>query len=134
MPRGEVVRAIKDDVSAFYEWLYRFPVQTLRERDKFNFRIQSKQRCARGLDFRRADRISAVEDLALQVGKVDLVGIGEGQLADAACCEVEGGRTTQAARADDERARRAQAFLAFNADLRQQDVPAVAEELLVVQC
>ena len=77
--------------------------------------------------------MAAVEDLALQVGEVDLVGVGEGKLADAASRKIERGGAAQAAGAEDERVRRAQALLSLDPDFRQQDVPAVAEELLVVQ-
>ena len=99
----------------------------------FNFSIQGNKSCARSLHFRRAYRIGAVEDLALQVGEVDLVGIGNGEFADAARGEIERGGTAQTACADDQRVRCAQALLALDPDLRQQDVPAVAQELLVVQ-
>ena len=54
------------------------------QRDNLHIRIDGVQRGARGLDLRRADRIAAVEDLALQVGEIDLVGIGEREPADAA--------------------------------------------------
>lgn len=84
-------------------------------------------------NFRRPDRIRAVEDLALQVGEVDLVRIGDRQLADAAGGEVERRRASQAARADDQRVRRAQPLLALDPNLIEKDVAAVAEELLVVQ-
>ena len=85
------------------------------------------------VDLRHADRIRPVEDLPLQVGEVDLVGICEGQPADAAGGEVERRRAAEAARADDERMGRAQPLLPFDADLVEQDVAAVAEKLLVVQ-
>jgi len=62
-----------------------------------------------------------------------VVGIGERQAADAARGEVQRRRATEATGADHERARGAQAFLSLDADFRQQDVPAVAKELLVVQ-
>jgi hypothetical protein len=71
--------------------------------------------------------------LPLQVGEVDLVGVGERELADPARGEIERGGAAEAARAYDKRMRRAQPLLALDADLAQQDVPAVAEELLVVQ-
>ena len=95
--------------------------------------IQCRQRGARGFNFRRADRIGAVENLALQVGEVDLVRVGEGEFSDAAGGEVERRGATQAAGADDERVRRAQPLLALDAYFIEQDMAAVAEELLVVQ-
>jgi hypothetical protein len=87
----------------------------------------------RGLDLHRADRLGAVEDLALQVGEVDLVAVGEDQPADARGREIQSRRTTEAARADDQRASRAQPLLSFDPQLGEKDVAAVAEELLVVQ-
>ena len=87
----------------------------------------------RRFHFRRADGIRAIENLPLQVGEVYFVGIGDGQLADAACGKVKRRGTTEAAGADDERMRRAQPLLPFDPYFIEQDVAAVAEELLVVQ-
>jgi len=92
------------------------------------------ERLARGFRFWRAHGVGAVEDLALQVGEVDPVRIDEGQAADAGGGEVERGGAAEAAGADDERARGAQLLLPLDTDLREEDVPAVAEKLLVVQC
>jgi len=94
--------------------------------------VHGKQRAACGKGFLRADRFGAIEDLALQVGEVDLVRIGERQAADAGGGEVERGGAAEPARADQERARRAQLLLALDPDFREEDVAAVAEKLLVV--
>jgi hypothetical protein len=56
--------------------------------------IDGVQRGLRRFDLRRADRLGAVEDLALQVGEVDLVGVGEGEAPDARGGKVQGCRTT----------------------------------------
>ena len=69
----------------------------------------------------------------MQIGEVDAVWIGERQLAEAACREVERRRAAEAADADDQRARRPQPLLPLDPDLGKEDVAAVAEELLVVQ-
>ena len=74
-----------------------------------------------------------MDDLALQVGEVDLVVVAQGDAADAAGCQVERDGRAQPAGADHQRVRREQFLLAVDADLRQQDVPAVAQQLLVVQ-
>jgi hypothetical protein len=79
-----------------------------------------------------ADRFRAVEDLALQVGDIDLVAVGDAQLADAGSGKVESCRTTEAARADDEEPGSTQLRLPLDANLVEEDVAAVAEELLVV--
>ncbi len=69
----------------------------------------------------------------MQIGEVDLVRIGDRQFADAAGGEVERRRASEAARADDERMRRAQPLLPLDPYFFEKNVAAVAEELLVVQ-
>ena len=103
------------------------------QRKDLYIRVQSGKGDARGCHFRRADGIRPVKNLSLQVGEVDLVGVGQRQPADAAGGEVEGRRAAQAAHADDQRMRRAQPLLPLDPDFVEQDVAAVAEELLVVQ-
>jgi hypothetical protein len=83
-------------------------------------------------DLAHADRIGAMQDLALQVGQVDRIAIGQHQRADAGGGEVVAGGRTEAAGADHQGARIDDVFLAFDADLRQQDVAAVAQQLFVV--
>jgi hypothetical protein len=98
-----------------------------------NFGIERRERFLRRVDFTLADGIRAVEDLALQVGQINFVRIGEGEAADAARREIQRRRATEAAGADDQRASRPQPLLSFDPDLGKKDVAAVAEELLVVQ-
>jgi len=68
------------------------------ERHDLDVGVERLQRRLRGFDFHRADRVGAVEDLTLQIGEVDLVGVGDGQAADAGGGEVEGGWAAEAAR------------------------------------
>jgi hypothetical protein len=91
------------------------------------------QRLPRLLNLGFADALRAVEDLALQVGEVDVLRIGEGEAAEAGGGEVERCGTAQAAGPDYQRGRRTQSLLPLDADFGEQDVAAVAEELLVVQ-
>jgi hypothetical protein len=102
------------------------------ERYHLDVGVDCPQCGAGGFDLHGANRVGAVQDLALQVGEVDLVGVGEGEASDSGGGEIERRRAAEAARADDQRARGAQLLLSFNADLRQQNVPAIAEKLLVV--
>src|SRR4029077_13788260 len=97
-----------------------------------DIRVHGAQRAARGKGFLRADRLGAIEDLALQGGEVDLVGISERQAPDAGGGQVERGGTAEAARTDHQRARGAQLLLPLDPDFREEDVAAVAEKLLVV--
>jgi len=131
--RGEVVRAVENDI-VFRDQLFDLiAFDARRDLDNFNFRVDGVESRACRFDFPHADRVGAIEDLPLQVGEIDLVGVGQRQPADARRGEIEGCRAAEAAGADDERGCRAQPFLPLDADLGEQDVPAVAEELLVVQ-
>jgi hypothetical protein len=131
--RGEVIRAIEDDVGIGEQRLQFVCFDSLLQRNDAHIRVQGGECGARGFDFRRADGIGAVENLPLQVGEVDLVRIGDGELADAAGGEIERRGAAEAAGANDECVRRAQPFLPFDPYFVEQDVATVAEELLVVQ-
>ena len=61
------------------------------------------QRGASRLDLASADRIGAVQDLPLQVGEIDGVGVGDREPADAGPREVQRSRRAQPAGADDQR-------------------------------
>lgn len=82
-----------------------------------------------GIDFGRADGGGVVEELALEVVFLDVVEIGEAKRADAGGGEVEGGGAAQAAGADDEDAGGGELLLAGDADVFEEDVPAIAREL-----
>ena len=71
-------------------------------------------------------------DLALQIGQIDLVSIRNQQLAHSTCCQIQGGGTTQPARAHDQHSSVVDSLLAFYADLRQKHMAAVAQQLIVV--
>ena len=63
-----------------------------------------------------------MRDLALQVGEVDLVVIGQRDAPDAGAAEVQRHRRAKPAGTDDQRVRRQQALLPFDADFLEQDV------------
>src|SRR5688572_11884290 len=127
---GEVVGAVQDHVGAFdHAEIF----QPLVDRNDGDVGVERIQRRASGVHLDRAHRVAAVKDLALQVSEVDLVGVGEGEAPDAGSGEVERCRAAEAARADYQSMGGPQLLLSFDADLRQQDVPAVTEKLLVVQ-
>ena len=73
-----------------------------------------------------------MHDLALQVGEVDLVVIADRDACRRRRRQIQRDGRAEAAGADDQRVRGEQFLLAFDADLRQQDVPAVAQQLVVV--
>src|SRR5690606_42046556 len=71
-------------------------------------------------------------DLALQVGRVDMVAVGNDDPADARCGEVQRRWRAEAAGSDDQDGGFEEALLRLDAHLVAKDVPAVAPELLVV--
>src|SRR3989338_3246836 len=73
-----------------------------------------------------------MNDLALQIAEIHRVVVAQGQPSDTAGGEIQRGRRTEPAQTDDEHFCIEQALLPLNADLRQQDVPAIAQQLLVV--
>ena len=74
----------------------------------------------------------AVDDLALQIGEIDVVVVADRQLSDAGGSEIQRGRRAESSRTDDRAHARGEFLLSLDADLRQQDMPAVAQELVVV--
>ncbi|MNY57311.1 hypothetical protein D3C86_1934980 [compost metagenome] len=68
-----------------------------------------------------------MQDLALQVGHIDTVEVGQVQLADTGRCQVQGDGRAQPAQADDQGASGLEPQLAIDIDLRQENLPAVAQ-------
>ena len=95
-------------------------------RDDVDLRVKRAQTRARGCGLAGADVGGVEQQLALQVGQVDAVVIDDAQRADAGRGQVQAGRRTEAAGADHQYARGLEFFLAGDADLRQQQVAAVA--------
>jgi hypothetical protein len=79
-----------------------------------------------------ADGMFAVQYLALQVGYVDCVAIGQYQCADSGRGQIQGRWRAEPTRANDQRTCRQQALLASNVNLGQEDMSAVAEQLRVI--
>jgi hypothetical protein len=102
MAGREVVRAVEHHVGLLRQTLELLAIDPLAQRDDVDLGIHRKQRRARGLDLGRADRIGPIEDLPLEIGEVDAVGVGEDEAADARRRKVQRRRTAQAADADDQ--------------------------------
>src|SRR5258708_5757484 len=131
--RGEVVRAVEHDVGPRGERIQLGRFDARSDWHDFHIRVQGMQRGCGGVDLASADRVGSIEDLALQVGEVDLVGVCEAQPADAGSGEIQRSRAAEAARAYDHYLACAQLLLPLDPDLVEEDVAAVAEKLLVVQ-
>ena len=82
------------------------------------------------VDLALADAVHVVQDLALQVRRVDDVHVDDAERADARGREVERGRRAEPAGAEQQHAALEQLLLPGLADLGQQDVAPVAVALL----
>lgn len=71
-------------------------------------------------------------DLALKVGLVDGIGIGNRQAADAGGGKIRQGRRTQPAATDNKHMGGQKFFLAFDTDFVKQDMAAEPQKLLIV--
>ncbi len=98
--------------------------------DDLDVGVEGVDRDARRLDLALADPVGRVDDLALEVADVDDVEVDEADRPDARRGEVERGRRTEAAGADEQRLRAEELRLAGRADLGDQQVAAVALLLL----
>ena len=128
---GEVVAAVHHDVVVLDDLHDVLGGEPLRDRDHVDVRVQPLERLARRFGLGLADAVVAVEDLALQVGQVHHVVVDDAHGADAGRGQVIGGRRTQAARSHHQHPCVQELRLALFADLGQQEVAAVAGELLL---
>ena len=100
-------------------------------RDHLHVRVQVADPVARRLDLLAADVLRPVEHLALQVRRVDDVELDDAEPADARGGEVEPDGRAEPARADHEDARGLEPPLPLDPDLGDDEVAAVAEDLLL---
>src|SRR5262249_19053172 len=95
--------------------------------------VEPAQRGLGALDLGDADAIGAVQDLALEVGRVDHIVVDHADRADARGGEVHARRRAEAAGADAQDLGAEQLDLAGDADLGRQRVPRVAALLVGAQ-
>src|SRR5689334_12738400 len=88
-------------------------------------RIEVAEAIASRLCFRPADVLRPVEELAMEIGKRNLIVIDNPDRANARRREIKRRRRAEPARAETKDARRFQPFLAGPPDLREHDVTRV---------
>ena len=92
--------------------------------------FSADERLLRRVDLAVADPVEVVEDLALQVRRVDLVHVDDADRADTGGGEVQRGRRAETAGAEQQDLRVEQLDLALDADLGQEQVAHVAGALV----
>ena len=123
---GKVVGAVEHHLGLGYQRVERQRIDPFFQPHHIHFGIEPLQGGTRHLDLWRAHRVASVQDLPLQVGEIDLVGIRQRQASDARGGEVQSGRASEPARSDDQRSARTQPLLPLDPDLGKEDVAAVA--------
>ena len=128
--RGEVVGAVDDHVVAVDDVEHVVGAEADVVRDHVDVGVQLGEGLLRRVDLALADAVHVVQDLALQVRRVDDVHVDDAERADARSREVERGGRAEAARTEQQHAALEQLLLAGLADLGKEDVAAVAVALL----
>jgi hypothetical protein len=72
-----------------------------------------------------------MDNLALQIGKIDHVVIDDADGADASCCQIESSRCPQSAGTDDQHLAGQELLLSFAAE--ENDIPGIPFQLLICQ-
>ena len=132
VPGGEIVRAVEHHVGRRHLRLQRLAFQALLQGNDFHFRIDQRQRVPPRAGLGPAHVPGVMQHLALQVGEIHRVAVAQHQGADAGCGQVQGRRRAQAAGTHDQGPGSQKLLLAFDAQLVEQDMAAVTQELLVV--
>jgi len=127
----EVIGAVQDDICLPHVWSKALRGGLLAGRMDSDLWVNGQHGRFSGVHFGAASANGGVRNLALQVGQIDRVVINEGDGANARSGKVERGRGSQPPHTDDEHMTVANALLAFDANLVQQDVARVAKQLIV---
>ncbi len=95
-----------------------------------DLRVHVQQAFTRRVQLRAPHVLGTVDDLSLEVAVLDGVEVHQPDRAHARGGQVERGRRAEAAGADDQHPRLLELLLALEPDLRHDDVPGVAADLV----
>ena len=121
--RGEVVGPIDHEVVALDDPVDVRGREALLVADDLHVRVQRLERALRGRYLRLADAVGRVQDLSLQIGEIDDIGIDDPKCADAGGRQIIRGRRSESTRADQQHLAVQELLLACLTDLGDQKVP-----------
>ncbi|MNS70476.1 hypothetical protein D3C72_1038200 [compost metagenome] len=101
--------------------------------DQLDFWIDRRQTLERRVDLAHTDAVGVVNNLALQIGQIDRVEIRQMQFTDTRRREIQRHRSAETAEADDQHATVLELQLPIDVDVLQQNLPAVAQQFLIIQ-
>ncbi len=131
---GEIITAIEHDIGYAHQFFQARALQTFLQSNYVNLRIDAQHGLLSRLRLGFADPLGAMHDLALQVGQVNGIVIGQRDLAYSGRRQIQCDRRTEPAGADNQRMRRQQPLLALDADLVQHNMARISQQLIVVHC
>ena len=129
---GIVVGTIKDDVGSVCQFDKPGLIEKFGHGGNVCLAVDLFQTALHDQSFVFTDVGFGKRDLALKVGLVDGIGIGNRQAADTGGGKIRQGRRAQSAATDNERMGCQEFFLAFDTDFIQQDMAAEPQKLLIV--
>ncbi len=128
--RGKIVGAVEDDVVSGDECEGIIMSETGDDRRDLDQWIQSAQTGSGGFGFRNSSVGSRVENLSLEVGNIDDVGVDDSDATDAGSGEIKERGAAETTRTDDEDGAAFQFFLRLGAEAGERKVALVAEKLV----
>jgi hypothetical protein len=131
--RREIIGAVHHDVVLRQDIQRVFAADAGIVQDHFDVWIDAFNCFLGRFGLGAADVRCAMDDLALEVGKIDRVKINHADFADAGRRQVHGDGRAKTARANADDAGGADFLLSSQADFRQNQVPRVAANLVIIQ-
>ena len=133
MTRGEIITAIDHDFDPSHGLIKQIAAQALADWDHPSLRVDLRKRDLRRSHFAQTDRALAMQNLALQVGRVDPVAIGDVQGANPRTGQIDRHGRAQATGPDDQNACLQQARLSLKPDLVEQQMARIAHQRRIIQ-
>ena len=133
IPRGEVVRPVDDHVPAAQQTQSVVGRQTSPVGDDLDVGVERPDRLGRRIHLGTPHGGCDMDDLALEVGDIDVVVVDEPDRAHPGGRQVQGCRCPEPAGTDEQDPGRADALLPHEPHLRHQRVAVVALQLIAAQ-
>ena len=127
--RREIIRAVDDDVVTRDQILRVLAREPAIVQFDVDMRVRVAQTIVGGFQFAATNVFRAVQNLPVQVRKIDLVRIDQSDRADSGRRQIKRGGGTESAGANAQNARRFQSALSLDADLRENEMARVTREL-----
>ena len=124
--RRKIIRPVHHDVVIAYDRHRVLAAKSVWVQNYFNVRVRVVQAVARRFQLWSADIFCSMQNLALQIRKIDFIVINQTDCSDTRRGQIERGRRTEPTRTDAQNARRFQPTLSGERDFRHDEMPRIA--------